>query len=267
MTLVRNSVVRKAVHEGVLHRGMLKICKYTKRLDNEIVVSPAGGFVEFLKGMDMIKTEYLKKGLVKQDRAPFLYNEGLIDKNSTLLLARKDQQVIGTIGVIHGENKPLPCQEIFNGELKALDLGQRKIMEIGALSVKSDAETENLVFLLYLKTMIYAIFIDRVDDIFIQVMEKKAAFYIRNLLFQQVGCVKPHPGYSHVNACLLRVDVKALKEKIYERQCYGRRGWAKILYELGLLTECKKVFNQSRCSKKFTLDKKEAEVYHYLCHL
>lgn len=251
----------------MFHRGMLKICKYTKLLSNEIVVSPAEGFVDFLKGMDMIKEEYLKKGLVKKDRAPFLYNEGLVNKKSTLLLARKGQQVLGTIGVIRGENNHLPCSKLFAGELQSLNLQHRKIMEIGALSVKSGAEIDNLVFLLYLKIMMYAIFIEEIEDIFIQVAEKKASFYIRNLLFEPIGCAKSHPDYRNISACLLRVNVKALREKIYEQQCYGSRGWAKILLELGLLAEYKKVRYQYCRHSKFTLDKKDAEVYHYLCHL
>lgn len=267
MTLIRDSILKKAVRDGVLHRGTLRICNFSKSLDNDIDVSPAGGFIDFLKGMDVIKEEYAKKGFVKKNRALFLYNEGLVDKKSTLLLARKGDRVLGTIGVIREKNNKLPCSKLFAEELQTLNLQHRQVTEIGALSIKSDAGTENLVFMLYLKTMMYAIFVDKVDDIVVQVREKVAAFYIRNLLFEQIGATKIHPDYGNIHTCLLRVDVKAIREKIYEKPQYGTRGWIRILHELGLLAEYKKTCHQSWLCNKFTLDKKDAELYHYLCHL
>ncbi|MCP1437413.1 hypothetical protein J3D56_000849 [Erwinia persicina] len=98
------------MRDGVLHRGTLRICNFSKSLDNDIDVSPAGGFIDFLKGMDVIKEEYAKKGFVKKNRALFLYNEGLVDKNSTLLLARKGDRVLGTIGVIR--EKIINCRAV-----------------------------------------------------------------------------------------------------------------------------------------------------------
>jgi len=267
MNLVRNSILKKAVRDGVLRRGTLRICRFTKSLNNEITVSPAGNFIDFLKGMNMIREEYAKSGLVKKDHRLFLYNEGFVNKNSTLFLARKKGQVLGTIGVIQGKEVSLPCSKLFSDELLALNLCHRKITEVGALSVKPCAGTENLVFMLYLKTMMYAIFVEKVDDIFVQVREKVAFFYVRNLLFEQVGSFKSHPDYSGTKTALLRVDVKAIREKIYEQQCYGSRGWIKILAELGLLAGYRKLCLQRGYCQRFTLDKKDAELYHFLCHL
>lgn len=267
MAVTRKSVVDKAVSDGLLNRRILKICSLVRSFGGDTTVSPVQGFVDFLKGMEMLNDEYVRNGITRQTRAPFLYNEGLIDTESTLFLARKGEEIIGTVSLLSSTNNPMPSEKLFAQEIAALNLHDRKVVEVGTLSVKKTPAAENVVFRLYLSIMMHAIFIEQVDDIFIQVKEKTASFYINNLLFEKVGTAKTHPDYRNLQASLLRADVKNLREKIYEQQCYGAKGWLRILHGLGLLAEFKSFYHEETLSERFNLGEQDAEVYRYLCHL
>lgn len=267
MNLSRKSVISSAISDGVLNKRTHRICKILNDIDDRISIAPATGFIEFLKGMEMTNGEYRRTGIVKDSRSIFLYNEGLLNPNSTLFLARKEQDILGTISVIGRHENHIPCARLFREELDALRLEQRKVVELGTLSVKHQSESENLVFMLYLKIMIYTIFVEKVDDIFIQVKANVASFYVRNFLFKKVGKSKLHPDYSNLEASLLRVDVKSIREKIYVQKCYGSMGWLRILNELGLLKQYRVIAHQCRQCSRFTPDKHDAEVYQYLCNL
>lgn len=243
------------------------MCRLFNEMDDTITIAPAREFLDFLKGMEVTHEEYRRVGIVKQKRSFFLYNEGLLNPNSTLFLARKEQDILGTISVITNLNKRMPCTKLFGEEINALNLGRRKAVELGTLSVKHQSDSDNLVFMLYLKMMIYTIFVEKVDDIFIQVKDKAAPFYVRNFLFKKVGQSKQHPDYSDLSATLLRVDVKRIREKIYEQKCYGAMGWQRMLCELGLLQQYRSVYQQCHGCQRFVPDQKDVEVYQYLCNL
>lgn len=260
-------MISSAISDGVLTKRTHRMCRILNGIDQRINITPASGLIDFLKGMEVTNEQYRRSGIVKEKRSIFLYNEGLLNPESTLFLARKGQDILGTLSVIANHNNRLPCSKLFREEMAALQLEKRKVVELGTLSVRYQADSENIVFMLYLKIMIYTIFIEQVDDIFIQVKEKVAAFYERNFLFKQVGGTKKHPDYSDLNAALLRVDVKSIRDKIYEQQCYGPMGWLRMLRELGLLQHYRTLSQQCHSCPRFTPDQRDAELYQYLCNL
>ncbi len=267
MVLTRKSVVDRAVSDGLLNRRILKICGRVKSFTGETTVTPVGGFVDFLKGMEVLNDEYVRNGITRQTRVPFIYNEGLIDRDSTLFLAREGREIVGTVSLLSNTHHPMPSEKLFAKEIEALELKNRRVVEVGTLSVKKTSAAKNVVFRLYLTIMMHAIFVKQVDDIFIQVKEKTSAFYVNNLLFEKVTESKTHPDYRDLPASLLRVDLKNLREKIYNQQCYGAKGWLRLVIELGLLAEFKSVRHGETQRARFHLGEQDAEVYRYLCHL
>jgi len=263
----RKTVTGSAVSDGVLSKRIPKICKLLNDNDNCIEIAPATAFLDFLKGMEVTHGEYQRSGIVKEQRALFLYNEGLLNPDSTLFLARKGQEVLGTLGVIAGDNQQLPCSQLFSAEIAALELCKRKVVELGTLSVKQSLQHDNLVFMLYLKIMVYTIAVEKVDDILIQVRKSAASFYMRNFLFRQAGKIKKHPDYCDLDVVLLRLDVKAIREKIYEQQIYGPMGWLRILCELGLNRHYRAAYAQCRDCQPFRPGPQDVAVYRYLCNL
>lgn len=256
-----------AVSDGVLSKRTLKLCRLLNDSDKLIDIAPATAFLDFLKGMEVTHSAYQRSGIIKSKRALFLYNEGLLHPDSTLFLARKKQEILGTISVIAQRNQQLPCSLLFGAEIAALGLENRKVVELGTLSVKQTQQQDNLVFMLYLRIMIYTIFVEQVDDLLIQVKENVAPFYMRNFMFTRIGKTKKHPEYSDLNAVLLRLDVKKMREKIYEQQCYGANGWQRILCELGLNRHYRTICAQCRNDQRFRPDPQDAAVYRYLCSL
>nr|WP_278427275.1 hypothetical protein [Pantoea dispersa] len=66
------------------------MCRILNGIDQRISITPASGLIDFLKGMEVTNEQYRRSGIVKEKRSIFLYNEGLLNPESTLFLARKD---------------------------------------------------------------------------------------------------------------------------------------------------------------------------------
>lgn len=159
-------MISSAISDGVLTKRTHRMCRILNGIDQRISITPASGLIDFLKGMEVTNEQYRRSGIVKEKRSIFLYNEGLLNPESTLFLARKGQDILGTLSVIANHNNRLPCSKLFGEEMAALQLEKRKVVELGTLSVRYQADSENIVFMLYLKIMIYTIFIEQVDDRF-----------------------------------------------------------------------------------------------------
>lgn len=259
--------LNRAISDGTLNRRILRMCHINEKNCTNVTIAPAHKFIDFLKGMAVLREQYVQSGIADANRSAFLLNEGLIQKGSALFLARAGDEVLGTISVIAAHNRAMPCMKLFEQDINALGLQQRKVVEVGTLSVKKHPQSASVVFRLYRKVLMYAIFAEQVDDIFIQVKDQAAEFYMRNFLFTRVGDARPHPDYCDLNVMLLRADVRALRERIYDQKRYGSLGWLKIIRELGLRDEYRSVCKECTPAQRFIPDEKDAEVYRYLCSL
>ncbi len=261
--MAKKNVSIKAINDGILNKRTIKICNIINRLPSSITIEPAREFVDFLKGMEVLYNEYVSNGIISQKNKSFLYNEGLLNPESKLFLARYQKEVVGTISII--KHHTLPCMKLFNDEINSPAFHGRSCVEVGTLSVKKSAISDGIVFKLYMKVLIYAIFIEKVDDVFIQVKEKTADFYVNNFLFERASEAKTHPDYQDIQTTLLRADVKKVRRKIYEQKSYGPLGWIRVLCELGLLCEYKSVNDVRFMKDRYVICDKDARVYSYLC--
>lgn len=261
--MAKTNVSRKAISDGILNKRTIKICGIINRLPKGITIEPAREFIDFLKGMEVLYHQYVSNGIISSKNKSFLYNEGLLNPDSKLFLARYQGEVVGTISII--KHHTLPCMKLFNEEMSSPAFAGRSCVEVGTLSVTKSAISDGIVFKLYMKVLIYAIFIEKVDDVFIQVKEKTADFYVNNFLFERVSGVKEHPDYQNMRSTLLRADVKKVRRKIYEQKSYGPLGWIRVLCELGLLSEYKSVNDVRFMKDRYVICDKDARVYSYLC--
>ncbi|NUU64660.1 hypothetical protein HQN64_00855 [Enterobacteriaceae bacterium BIT-l23] len=261
--MAKTNVSRKAINDGILNTRTIRICSIINKLPPGITIEPAREFVDFLKGMEVVYNEYVSNGIISNKKKSFLYNEGLLNPESKLFLARYLGEVVGTISII--KHHTLPCMKLFNDEINSPEFYGRSCVEVGTLSVKKSAISDGIVFKLYMKVLIYAIFVEKVDDVFIQVKEKAADFYVKNFLFEKVSAPKIHPDYQELQTTLLRADVKKVRRKIYEQKSYGPLGWIRVLCELGLLSEYKSVNDVRFMKDRYVICDKDARVYSYLC--
>jgi hypothetical protein len=261
--MAKTNVSRKAINDGILNKRTIKICNIINRLPSGIAIEPAREFVDFLKGMEVVYNEYVSNGIISKRNKSFLYNEGLLNPESKLFLARHHGEVVGTISIIN--HHTLPCMKLFSEALNAPEYQGRSSVEVGTLSVKKSTISDGIVFKLYMKVLIYAIFVEKVDDVFIQVKEKTADFYVNNFLFERAASPQIHPDYQNMQVTLLRGDVKKVRRKIYEQKSYGPLGWIRVLCELGLLSEYKSVNDVRFMKDRYVICDKDARVYSYLC--
>jgi hypothetical protein len=140
-----------------------------------------------------------------------------------VFVARKDEDVLGTVSVIQDSVLGLPMDEIYQDELVRLRRAQRGIAEVSALAIRSECRALGLPILMRLVRMIvvYTAEVARLDDLCIAVNPRHVSFYQKALSFTMFG---PLRGYQKVNgapAVAMHCDLGFVRQLMAET---ARRG-------------------------------------------
>jgi len=175
---------------------------------DEINIQQVGTLQDFFTGMHKLHAAYLKLGLVSTQPGNMLFSPWFFTEANRLFLAKVDDDVIGTIALIKQSGQGLPAEKIFASEIAQSGCCPERTAEIGSLCIDESYRGSGVLRELYAWIILYAIFFQRVDTLFIQVEERKARFYRDVLFFQQVGESRRNPAYLNRRTALLRADVK-----------------------------------------------------------
>lgn len=115
-----------------------------------------------------------------------------------VFVARKGDDVLGTVSVVQDSVLGLPMDEIYDEELIQLRRERRGIAEVSALAIRSECRALGLPILMRLVRMIvvYTAEVARLDDLCIAVNPRHVSFYQKALSFTMFG---PLRGYQKVN--------------------------------------------------------------------
>ena len=171
---------------------------------------------ELQKSSQLLCKNYQKKGYVASGY-DFLYLPQYLIRSNFLFVAKKNEDIVGTIGIVCDEK--LPVYTSFSAEIETLQLKKGKCVEIGSLAICPEYQNQNLFYDLYVSAVFYAIFKLRAQHIFIQIDSKKTSFYER-LFFQKVGESKMLSEYNGSISSLLYMDV-AHAWKLMRLYCDG----------------------------------------------
>ncbi|MCB0419522.1 MAG: hypothetical protein KDD61_00905 [Bdellovibrionales bacterium] len=87
--------------------------KFPRPLDKEITISVAESSEDFKAAFALIYSEYLRLGYIKKDDIRMYYKLHHLLPESTLIVAKKQGQVIGTISLIRDNEFGLPLESCF----------------------------------------------------------------------------------------------------------------------------------------------------------
>lgn len=158
---------------------------------------------ELQKSSQLLCRNYQKKGYVASGYK-FLYLPQYLTQSNFLFVAKKDEDIVGTIGIVCDEK--LPVYRSFSTEIETLQPKHGQCVEIGSLAICPEYQHQNLFYDLYVSAVFYAIFKLRAQHIFIQIDSKKTSFYER-LFFKKVGESKMLSEYNGSISSLLYMDV------------------------------------------------------------
>lgn len=175
---------------------------------DEIDIQQVGTLQDFFTGMSKLHAAYLKLGLVTAQPGNMLFSPWFFTAANRLFLAKVDEDVIGTIALIKQSGQGLPAEKVFAREIDQSGCCPERTAEIGSLCIDESYRGGGVLRELYAWIILYAVFFQRIDTLFIQVEARKARFYRDVLFFKQVGESRLHPAYQNKPTALLRADVK-----------------------------------------------------------
>ncbi|ORM74743.1 hypothetical protein HA44_18635 [Mixta gaviniae] len=151
---------------------------------------------EFFASMQKLHAEYLRLGLVTRQQGDMLFSPWFFSPDNRLFIARIAGEVVGTIGFIKQSEQGLPAEKIFADVIRQTGCTPEKTAEIGSLCIDARYRGTGMLKTLYAWMMLYAIFHQRAETLFIQVEKRKARFYQDLLFFRQLGESRVHPDYQ-----------------------------------------------------------------------
>ena len=243
-----------------------KIISMMNGQNDEVFISKACTIVDYISASRFIKKEYIRSGIKGEGDRGFICNKMLVNNGSSLFIAQRCGNIIGTISIIADTDLGIPCRELFKDDVDAVISEHDKAYEIGTLSTTCLYKDNSIVFTMYFHAFIHCILSKNIDVIFIQVQEKHAKFYTNNLFFKRASKTKSHPHYNNLNAVLLAIDVKGFKHMLATNGCFFF-GIGRILHALNMRKKVNQVLNDSASLASDSLSNDDKSVYRFLCEI
>lgn len=175
------------------------------------------------KSYQLMYEIYLDKGYIKENPTKMHFTEHDLLNETVILVAIKDQEVIGTMSIIPDNAYGLPAEKSYSQELKLLKQKNR-ICEISALGIKNDARfSTNILIKLFNASTIYTIGILNRSHYIITVNPRHTALYIKKLLFKVIGLEKEFEKVSGAPAVLLSMSLEEGEKVIKSNENTKRR--------------------------------------------
>lgn len=151
---------------------------------------------------------YLEKGYVNKNQSELLIPKGIKENNSIVIVALKDDDVIGTLTVAFDSVDRLPADSIFKSELNTLRNNQKSIAEVISLSLLPNMKNSPIILNNLINTLfILCLNIKAIDNLVITVNPRHTAFYIKKVLFKRLGNCRPYNKVKGAPAVLLMLSL------------------------------------------------------------
>jgi hypothetical protein len=174
---------------------------------------------ELAAAFSLVHDRYVERGYMKP--APSGHRVALHHALPTtdVFVARSAGRVLATATLIRDSVLELPADTLYGDELAPLRAAGRRVAEVSALAAAEGA-SRGVVLRLVALVAVYAARLGRVDDLFVTVNPRHAAFYERVIGFRRVGEVQPYGAVNGAPAVALRLD---LVHAVRDRQRAARR--------------------------------------------
>lgn len=146
---------------------------------------------DLLKAFELVHQSYMECGYIDRQEGELRVRIFDLLPGSITIVAKNDDQVVGTISVVMDSRFGLPMEEAFSEEIKTLRRRGRRIAEVTGLSIRKSHRNSRLVFDMFQLLTLY-LTSSPVDDVCVAVSPPQAAFYETVLLFERMGDVRSY---------------------------------------------------------------------------
>ena len=161
-----------------------------------------------IKATTLIKRMYASRGYQTDNACAFTNAP-----NQYTFEARQSQQLIGTMTLTIDTHDKLLADTLYRTELNQFRQRNRRLCELSKLAFNSESSSKEIFASLFHIAYIFARNIHNVDDAFIEINPRHAAFYKRMLGFQQIGELRTCPRVN-APAVLLHLNREYAEQKI-----------------------------------------------------
>ena len=161
-----------------------------------------------IKAITLIKSMYASRGYQTDNACAFTNAP-----NQYTFEARQSQQLIGTMTLTIDTHDKLLADTLYRTELNQFRQRNRRLCELSKLAFNSESSSKEIYASLFHIAYIFARNIHNVDDAFIEINPRHAAFYKRMLGFQQIGELRTCPRVN-APAVLLHLNRVYAEQKI-----------------------------------------------------
>lgn len=142
---------------------------------------------EFSQAMQLIHKIYTQKGLITSDGKQTYFSPHIILPNNRLVVAIKNNTVIGTISLIEDSPIGVPMDNVHPYETAALRSQKEKFAEVGSFAIESEYQHHGITLLLYKAVFLYICLHRNIQSILIAVHPRVSDFYRSLFKFEKIG--------------------------------------------------------------------------------
>ncbi|WP_292967849.1 long-chain N-acyl amino acid synthase [Nitrosomonas sp.] len=161
-----------------------------------------------IKANTLIKRMYASRGYQTESASVFS-----ADPSQYTLEAQQSGQLIGTLTLAIDTDTGLLADTLYRTELDQFRRQGHRLCELSKLAFNPESSSKEIFASLFHMAYIFARHIHNVDDAFIEINPRHAAFYKRMLGFRQVGELRTCPRVN-APAVLLHLDLAYMKKQI-----------------------------------------------------
>lgn len=196
-----------------------KICKSIKE-NNGVIYKLANSYDERKQAINLIDYMYKERGIIPKNQPMPELTAFNLSSSSTVFIAKKGDEVVGTLSLIEDSYIGLPMESIHQQEILSIRQAERRVAEVGALAVKKGFGVSLMLYNIMFRWAKRSRYI---DNLAISVHPSSLRFFRDVLLFSQLGKIKNHPKYNNALAVALTLDVPNAIQKF--KEIYNRSGF------------------------------------------
>lgn len=157
-----------------------------QNLPSSLVLKQAESESEIFQALNLVYGSYLDLDYIDPNETAMRFNKYLAHPNTVILIAKMDEEVLGTISIISDSAMGLPSDDTW--PLNSYRTRGRVIAEISSLAIKKDFKLRRgkLLFPLCKEMYLFCRKILKVDGIVISTRLEVEPFYTDVLLFEKV---------------------------------------------------------------------------------
>lgn len=194
------------------------IAPFENESGSELVVKIADSVPEFIEASRLVHDSYVKRGIMEMHPAGLRATPHGILPTTLVLVAKLDNEVVGTISIFCDSPLGLPLESIYRAEVAQQRTVGGRLIEFGALAVRSGYRGAGVMPLVVKLAITIAREVIGADVMVCAMHPAAAPHYQSALLMEQFGAERSYPGLNpSATAVGLVMHLKTLGERLMTR--------------------------------------------------